>query len=150
MGRPKKQKPLSAEIIETRCIRLMDESGVARVVLMVDTLDKGPGEEVIVRLCDTKGLPRLSIELDGKGNPSIRLYNSDHSTGVSIVINEEAGNWIGLTEARGMSISLGVTNPDTKGPPSPDAVIILRGLNGDYYLSPNGPFQRKSSDMPGS
>jgi hypothetical protein len=126
--RPKRQpKKLNVDIVETQAIVLVDEFGTERASLSCSGGDGGAGGHTVVHLHDDEGRPRITLQVDDQGNPSMCLFNCSNSPGVSMAANGDRGNGLKICDADGKSvIMLGIPGPESDDPrgPKPDITVF--------------------------
>lgn len=126
--RPKRQPSrVSVDVLETRAIVLVDEYGSERVSLCCSGGDGGKGGSTVIHINDDRGRPRLTLQVDSLGNPSICLFTPENAPGISLAVNHDHGNGIGITDVQGTSqIVMGIPGPKSNDPRGcqPDITVI--------------------------
>lgn len=119
---------LSADVIETQAISLVDATGKQRAIITCGLDDENRGFTV-VHLNDDQGRPRITLQVDDAGHPSIVLFTADNATAVSFAANS-VGNGLAINGVGGC-ISLGVPAPEPNDPrgsgPKIDVVDTAKG-----------------------
>ena len=149
----RQQSKLSIDELEARSVVLVDEYGSQRVRLWCDGGDGGIGGFTKLQMNDDKGNPRIEIQIDHQGNPSIRLLTTTDGGGVSIAVNEGLGNGLSIGDHEGNPlISIGVPDPDSPDPRGPHISVInpegnvgWSAFNGTYAISPQASDQQADS-----
>jgi hypothetical protein len=146
--RPRRQsKKLSVDVIETQAIVLVDEYGTQRATVSCSGGDGGKGGFTVIQINDDRGRPRLELQVDSSGNPSIRLSTPNDGCGVSMAVSDGHGNGLSVGDSDGKPcIMIGVPHPDSNDPRGPHPEITLidelarRGwtaFDGEYKLPDN-------------
>lgn len=123
--RPKRQPTkLTIDVIETRVLSLVDEFGNQRANLFCSSGEQGM---TIIQLNDDSGRPRLELQVDWEGNPSIRLMQANGQLGISMAANRGNGNGISICDAEGApSVRLGISDPNnTRDPRAPHSELTV-------------------------
>lgn len=126
--RPKRQpKKLTVDVVEARAFVLVDEYGVERASLSCFGGDGGTGGWTVIHINDDDGRPRLTLQVDDHGNPSLCLFTRNNSPGVAMAVNNGHGNGLSITDWQGKScIMLGIPAPESNDPRGqhPDITVI--------------------------
>lgn len=115
-------RKLAADVVQARALVLVDEQGKHRASLSCSS--DGDQGFTVFHLNDGEGRPRITLQIDSAGNPSVVLFTSDNGCGVSLAVNEN-GSGVSITAERS-GISFGVPGPKNDDPrgchPSIDVV----------------------------
>ncbi len=120
-------KKLSVDVIEAQSITLVDEYGSERAKLACSGGEGGIGGFTYICLNDDEGHPKITLQVDDQGNPSIALYTRNNSSGVSMAVNDSHGNGLVIHGSDGKThIMLGVPGPESNDPrgQTPDITVI--------------------------
>ncbi|MFM7922646.1 MAG: hypothetical protein ACKPJJ_20695, partial [Planctomycetaceae bacterium] len=98
------------------------------------------------------GRPRLELQVDPNGSPSIRLSTPNDGAGISMAVSDGNGNGLSIGDFLGKPcIMMGIPHPDSNDPrgPHPDITVLdelsHRGwtaFSGEYI----SPASEKSAD----
>lgn len=126
--KPKRQpKKLAIDVIEAQAFVLVDEYGTERASLSCSGGNEGAGGHTVVHVNDDMGRPRITLQVDDRGNPSICLFTRNSAPGVSMVVNTGQGNGLSITDSEGKPcIMVGVPGPESDDPraPTPEITVI--------------------------
>lgn len=112
----KRHARLAVDVLEARAISLVDERGKRRASL-VCAPGKHGGAFTFIELLDDVGCPRLTLQVDEEGNPSIGLFPATGGPCVSMSVNERGSGlsiW-GADKDAGF-LMLGVAGPNGNDP----------------------------------
>ena len=102
-------KKIAADVVEARRISIVDPSGRERISL---ACDEAAGGFAVVHLFDDRGAPRMTLQVDSEGNPSVSLWTAGNHPAVSISVNADRGNGIGVADGAGRPcVEIGVPAP---------------------------------------
>ena len=126
--RPKRQpKKLAIDVIEAQSIVLVDEYGTERARLSCLGGNGGTGGYTVIHVNDDTGRPTITLQVDGRGNPSICLFTRNSAPGVSMAVNSAQGNGLSIGSSEGKPcIMMGVPGPESDDPraPTPEITVI--------------------------
>ena len=129
-------KKLTIDVIEARSFVLIDDYGKPRVELSCCVGEGGKEGFTMIQINDDTGRPRLVLQVDPKGTPSIALFGSMNDPGISMAVNEELGRGISVSDAEGnRCISLGVAGPGSQDPRGPYPRIDVLDIPGKRQWS---------------
>jgi len=115
----KRRVRLAVDELEVRSISLVDERGKQRACLVCAPGQDGSGF-TFLHLIDDAGCPRLTLQVDGKGIPSIALFPPTGGPCVSMSVNEGgSGLSIWGSENDAGFLMLGVAGPNGNDPRGP-------------------------------
>jgi hypothetical protein len=118
----KRRARLAVDVLEARVISLMDERGKRRASLTCFPGREGRGF-TLLELLDDAGCPRLTLQVDEKGIPSIGLFTATGGPCVSMSVNEG-----------GSGLSIWGTEKDSG--------FLMLGVAGTKHNDPRGPGPR--------
>lgn len=139
---------LRVDVIETQAIVLIDEYGNERATVSSSGGSGGKGGFTVIQINDDGGRPRLELQVDPHGNPSIRLSTPNDGSGISMSVNDGIGNGISIGDCEGKPcITIGMPHPKSNDPRGTHPEITVtdelgrRGwsvFGGTYELPDNG------------
>lgn len=145
-------RKLCIDVVETQAIVLVDKYGTQRATVSCYAGDGGKGSCTVIQINDDNGRPRLELQVDPHGNPSIRLSNPNDGAGISMAVSDGNGNGLSIGDFEGKPcIMMGIPHPDSNDPrgPHPDITVLdelsHRGwtaFSGEYI----SPASEKSAD----
>jgi hypothetical protein len=102
------EKTISADVIEARCIRLVDESG--KVSIELSTSQIGDGVRLtVIQILDDNGQPRLELQVSND-EAGIRIVDKSDKASISLA-TRKYGSGLSVQNAEGsLSIVAGVAN----------------------------------------
>jgi len=108
------EKTISADVIEARSIRLVDESG--KVSIELSTSQIGDGVRLtVIQIFDDNGKPRLELQVCND-EAGIRIVDKSDKASISLATRED-GSGMSLRNAEGsLSIVAGVANDTERDP----------------------------------
>ncbi len=110
-----KKDVVSADVIEARCIRLVDSKGKRRVELSTSQTETGDLLTVI-QIFDEKGLPRIELSVAGD-EAGIRITDKSDGANISLATRND-GSGMSMQNAEGTTMILAGTPNDTELDPS--------------------------------
>ncbi len=126
-------KRLSADVVTAKAFVLVDDSNRERCV--IETSPTGESGMVILNLLDSHGRPRIALQVDPDGNPSIALFTEGNLPAISLAVNER-GNGVGVANADGVPcIEVGVPNRHANHPSGDQPVVNIRDQCGRLLWS---------------
>jgi hypothetical protein len=133
----KAQRKVTADVIETGAILLLDEKGKKRAQLACMSNDHCEDGYVVAHLYDGDGRPRITLQVSEEG-ASIQLWNRSNSPCVSLGVIQERGNGITICDAEGKPmIDLGASGSEASGPNKSDAEIsVLNSFGEEVWSAP--------------
>lgn len=109
---------LTVDCIDARSLRLLDDTGTPRILLVAGS------ESSLIQLLSDDGLPRLELSVRGD-NSSIRLYGAGDVIGCSMAVTDHS-NGIAVNDRDGVSvISCGIYHDRQATPIGLQPVIIV-------------------------
>lgn len=122
----RRSSKLTIDEIQTRSLVLVDEHGKARATMCCLGNEDGTSGFTLIQINDDAGRPRIELQVDHKGNPSIRLSTPNDGGGVSIGVNDGLGNGLSVGDHEGKPcIIIGVPHPDSGDPRTHPEITIL-------------------------
>ena len=118
-----KQQPskLAIDLVQARSFVLVDEQGHERASLSCSSENGG---YTVLHLNDNDGRPRITLQIDGNGNPGLILFAADNSPGVSLAVKDD-GSGLSITRGDNPSIiSIGVPGPSNARGSHPSIDVI--------------------------
>lgn len=133
-------KKLSIDVVEARAIVLVDEFGIERATLSCTGGESGRRAMTVLQINDDDGRPRLELQVDPNGNPSIRLATPNDAAGISLAVSNHSGNGISVGDSEGRAcITLSVPHPGSNYPPgSHPEIRILDESTGRQWSTSDG------------
>jgi hypothetical protein len=114
----KKDTYLTVDCIDARLLRLLDDTGTPRILLVASS------DSSLIQLLGDDGLPRLELSVHGD-NSSIRLYGPGDVVGCSMAVTDHS-NGIAVNDRDGLSvISCGIYHDRDATPIGLQPVIIV-------------------------
>lgn len=114
----KKDAYLMVDCIDARSLRLLDDTGTPRILLIAGS------DSSLIQLLGDDGLPRLELSVHGD-NSSIRLYGPGDVVGCSMAVTDHS-NGIAVNDRDGVSvISCGVYHDRQATPIGLQPMIIV-------------------------
>lgn len=135
MAKKKRRKnaptKLSIDVIEARVLVLVDEFGTERVSVSCSGGEGGQGGSTVFHIKDDDGCPRLTLQVDCRGNPSVLLSTPNGGAGVSMAVNADRGNGFAIGDSAGRPlIQMGVPGEKSEDPRGPHPSIDVLDKNG--------------------
>ncbi|XZE35649.1 hypothetical protein SH501x_001151 [Pirellulaceae bacterium SH501] len=110
----KEEKTIYADVIEARCIRLVDESGHVSVELSTSKVDDGL-RVTVIQIFDDNGMPRLELQVS-KDEAGIRIIDKSDKAKILLATRKD-GSGMSLQNAEGsLSIVAAVANDTERDP----------------------------------
>jgi hypothetical protein len=110
----KEEKTISADVIEARCIRLVDESGHVSVELSTSKIDDGL-RLTVIQIFDDNGMPRLELQVSND-EAGIRIIDKSDKAKILLATRKD-GSGMSLQNAEGsLSIVAAVANDAERDP----------------------------------
>lgn len=130
---PKNQ--IEADVVRAKSFVLVDDQDRDRATL--SAVPSGKNGAVVLHLSDHNGLPRISLQIDENGNPSICLFTENSAPSVSLAIDKDRGNGIMVGDEEGRPcVMIGV--PGAKAECLSDSPhIIVLDQEGEELWSTN-------------
>jgi hypothetical protein len=125
---------LKAKVDSARAFVLVDGDGNERACLAATP--SGKHGAVVLHLHDAEGRPRIMLQVDSEGNPSIALFTKVNSPAISLALNSSRGNGLTIGNSDGVPcIDIGVPKrgPDYWGDDHPR--ITVRDHEGEELWS---------------
>lgn len=124
-GRDDRQpQRLAVDVLEAKEIVLVDMQGRERASL---ACSGGENSHAVIHLYDEEGRPRITLQVNDRGNPSICLFNQQNSPCVSMSVNDRRGNGLTICDSEGKPcIMAGIPGPDSDDPrgPAPEITVV--------------------------
>lgn len=128
-------RKVTADVIETGAILLVDEKGQKRAQLTCMSSDHCEDGYVVAHFYDGAGRPRITLQVNEEGS-SIQLWNRLNSPCVSLGVIEERGNGVTICDAEGKPmINLGANGSEASGPNRSNAEVTLLDSSGKIVWS---------------
>lgn len=97
-----------ADVTQTRALHIVDAQGTVRIRCAAPESPTQGDTAVAIELLDPSGQPRLELQLDDTGEPSVRLWNGTHGLAITMSVSSD-GNCILVGNKQGQPrILLGV------------------------------------------
>lgn len=110
----KEKVTISADVIEARCIRLIDESGQVSVKLSTSKVDDGL-RVTVIQIFDDNGMPRLELQVSND-EAGIRIIDKSDNAKILLATRKD-GSGMSLQNAEGsLSIVAAVANETERDP----------------------------------
>jgi hypothetical protein len=128
-------KHIVADVVIAKSFVLVDGEERERA-----RITSGSGEAVTVHLIDHLGHPRIALQVDDDGNPSICLWTENDAPAVSLSVNRDRGNGITVGDAIGIPcVDIAVPNTQSEVPPRDAPHIVVRDRHGQQLWSSKDP-----------
>ena len=125
------ERKLSADSVTAKRFYLVDDEEQVRAALRTS-----PDGFVKFDLNDTKGCPRIQLQLDSTGNPSLSLWTSDSTLCCQISSNETSGNGLTISDIEGRpKVIIGVPERGSDVAGSEEAEITVLDREGQIIWS---------------
>jgi hypothetical protein len=127
---------VTADVIETGAILLVDQDGRIRAQLMCNSDERESNGFVVIHLYDGNGRPRLSLQVSDNEGPSVALFNGKASPCVSLAVFEDRANGITVCDGEGIPrFSAGTTVDNLTSAREQSVKLELRDSEGQIIWS---------------
>jgi hypothetical protein len=114
---PRQHGPTSSsKAVVTRELKLVDSRGHVRLLLTTDR------DQPVVRMLRDDGKPAIDLALDGNGNPSVQLHNTNGGASAILEIDDK-GTHLKMDHPGGAAIYLFMNDAGVSG-------LVLEDQNG--------------------
>lgn len=121
----RQQKKLAVDVLEAQTINLVDEHGTTRASLSCGGDSEGSGGFSVVHLLDDERRPRISLQVDNLGDPSVILWTQENAPAVGLSVRSERGTGLTIGDLEGKPcIMMGVPGPGDPRNPTPEIRVI--------------------------
>ena len=126
-------KKISADVVTARAFVLVDDSKRERCT--IETYPNDESGAVVLQLADRQGRPRITLQVDSDGNPSVALFTEGNVAAISLAINDW-GNGLGVTDSNGVPcVEIGVPRIDSDHPEGDQPLVNVRDRCGRLVWS---------------
>ena len=127
-------KQLSADVVTAKAFVLVDDSNRERASITVPP--SGENGAVVLHMSDHVGRPRITLQIDPDGNPSICLFTEGNAPAISLALNAGRGNGLVVGDSEGVPcVEIGIPNAGSSHPLGDSPHVIVRDHNGNVAWS---------------